>query len=260
MNSLKLAVQIGCLQLPLRKALPIAARLGLAAIEIDARGEVDAQSLSATAIRQVRKLVEDHELRVAAVEFRTRHGYDVEQNLDRRVEATRRAMDLAHGLGAAWVVNQVGRVRTENDSREFELLCDVLRDLADYGHRCGAMLIAATGAEDGADLKRLIDALPSGALHVAFDPGNLIVNGFSATTALESLASHTVHVYARDGVRDLAIGRGLEVTLGRGSVDWPLLIATLDDRGYRGHWSIARQHCDHPQQEIAQAVSFLRGF
>ena len=59
-------------------------------------------------------------------------------------------------------------------------------------------------------VSRLIDALPAGALHVAFDPGNLIVNGFSATTALESLASlsreqpailvlHDFHRYADDG-------------------------------------------------------------
>ncbi len=86
-------------------------------------------------------------------------------------------------------------------------------------------LAAQTGAEDGRDLARLLAALPEGAVGVDLDPGALVVNGFSPLEAVEALGPRILHVHARDGVRDLARKRGLEVPLGRGSVDFPALLA-----------------------------------
>ena len=82
-----------------------------------------------------------------------------------------------------------------------------------------ALLAAETGSEDGADLARLLAGLPSGGIGVNFDPGNLIINGFSPREALAALGRDVLHVHAKDAVRDLAQGRGLETPLGRGSAD-----------------------------------------
>jgi sugar phosphate isomerase/epimerase len=85
-----------------------------------------------------------------------------------------------------------------------------------------------------------------------------VANGFSARSALESLASHVLHVHAKDAVRDLAQGRGMEVPLGRGSVDFPELIGTLEEREYRGYYVIERDRSDDPVYEIGQAVKYLK--
>ncbi len=39
---------------------------------------------------------------------------------------------------------------------------------------------------------------------------------------------------------NLARGRGLDVPLGRGSVDYPALLGSLEERGYRGYFTIQR--------------------
>ena len=65
-------------------------------------------------------------------------------------------------------------------------------------------------------------------------------------------------VHAKDGVRDLAQGRGLEVPLGRGTVDFPELLGQLEEHNYRGYFTIERERADDPVFEIGQAVSFLR--
>jgi sugar phosphate isomerase/epimerase len=138
------------------------------------------------------------------------------------------------------------------------MLVEVLSDLGRHGEHVGALLAARTGSESGEDLARLIDALPAGTIGVDFDPGNLIINGFSASESLQHLGSHVLHVHAKDGVRDLAIGRGLEVPLGRGSADFPTLLGALEERGYRGYFTLERASASDPLGEIAQAVKFLR--
>lgn len=258
MLQLKVGIQLASLRLPFKQALHTARELGAEAVEIDARGEIKPRDLTRTALRQIRKMLDDLNLRVSAVTFRTRRGYNVLHELDKRIEATKEAMQFAYDLGASVVVNQVGRVPAEPQGAEWSLLLQTLADLGRHGQKVGAVLAASTGSESGADLRRLIDALPTGSLGVNFDPGNLLINGFSASEAMRDLAEHTLHVHAKDGVRDLAIGRGLEVPLGRGSADFPNLLAILEERQYRGYLTIAREQCQNPLFEIGQAVEYLR--
>jgi sugar phosphate isomerase/epimerase len=255
---LTIAVQLRSLRLPIKQALLAAKRLGVAAVEVDARGEINPNELSQTGLRQLRKQFDDLDLRVAAVGFRTRRGYDVADELERRVEATRGAMRFARALGSSLVVNQVGRVPEKSEGRAWHSLVEVLADLGIYGQHVGALLAAETGSESGADLARLIAALPAGAMVVAFNPGNLIINGFPTLDAVAALGTNISYVRAKDAVRDLAQGRGVEVTLGRGAADFPTLIGALEERLYRGVWCIERERCDDPLQEIGDAVSYLR--
>jgi sugar phosphate isomerase/epimerase len=255
---LKIAVQLASLQLPFRKALAAAANLGATAVEIDARGEINPQAVAGTGLRQVRKMIEDYGLRVAAVDFHTRRGYNVQDDLQRRIEATKEAMKFAQALGASLVVNQVGRVPEDEQSSEWRLLVEVLSDLGGFGQRVGALLAAETGSESGPDLRRLLNALPPGSLGVTLDPGNMIINGFAPLEAIETLGTDIIHVHAKDGVHDRARGRGVEVPLGRGSADFPALLGALEERQYRGYWSIEREQADDPLHEVGQAVQYLR--
>ena len=156
------------------------------------------------------------------------------------------------------MVNHVGRIPEDEQDDEFSLLVETLTDLGRHGQRVGTVLAAETGAEDGARLARLIDALPEGSLAVAFDPGNLIVNGHSPLDALAHLGAHVRSVHARDGTRDLARGRGSETELGRGSVDFPAVLAALEDHAYRGYLTVARDHATDPVADFANAVEFLK--
>ncbi len=258
MPELRIAIALRSLREPFKKALHTAARLGVAGVEIDARDELKPADFSSTARRQLKKLLDDLGLRVAAVSFLTRRGYDVLDELERRVNATKAAMDFAYSLGCSVVVNHVGRVPDDSESSNWSILTDVLRDLGEYSQKAGAWLAAKTGSESAADLKRLLDHLPQGSLGIDLDPGNLVINGYSPAEVVEQLGSQILYVHARDGVRDKAQGRGLEVPLGRGSADFPQILGLLEELEYRGWFTLLRERSDDPVSELAAGVQYLR--
>jgi len=258
MLQIKVGVQLASLRLPLKQALLTAAEMGAAAVEIDARNELRADELSHTGVRQIRKMLDDLNLRVSCLSFRTRHGYHVSENLDQRVEATKHALKLAYDLGTNVVVNHVGRVPDQADATAWNNLQQALTDIGRHGQRVGATLAAETGTETGAELLKLITALPPASLGVDLNPANLIVHNQSPREAVKALGPHILHVHANDGTRDLAQGRAIEVPLGRGSAEFPELLATLEEHQYRGYITVERKGSDNPLFEIDQAVKFLK--
>ena len=192
------------------------------------------------------------------VSFRTRRGYNIAADLEARIEATRAAMTMAFELGSSVVVNAVGRVPAEPQGPEWELLLQALGELGQASQKSGAMLAADTGSESGEDLARLLAALPSGSIGVNFNPGRLLINGFSAQNAVKALGNSILHIHAQDGVRDLSQGRGLEVPLGSGSAEFPELLARLEEFQYRGYLTIACENATNPAYEFSQAMKYLR--
>jgi len=258
MPALKIGIELATLRLPFQEALATAARLGADAVEIDARGEINPRDTSRTAVRQIRKMLEDHRLRVSALSFRTHRGYNTTADLEPRVAATKEALELAHALGAPVVVNSIGRVPDPSDAGPWNLLVQVLDELGRHGSRVGAVLAAETGAASGDDLARLLAALPAGALGIDFDPGNLVLAGFSPLDAVRSLGPSILHVHATDAACDLGGGRGARVALGAGAADFPALLGALDEHGYRGDFTIMHPGAADPVRQISQAIDYLR--
>ncbi len=256
MAELKTALRLDCLGLPLRKALEQAARLGVAAVELDARNSFRASELSDTAIRQLKKMLDDFNLQVAALRFQTRRGYDHPINLEQRVEATKATMKLAYRLGASVVINQIGMVPETDEDPSWHALHSVLLDLGRYGARVGAFLAAETGTESGQRLASLIGGGEDAFVAVALNPGQLIINRHNVAEAVVALKDRIQIVCAVDGVLDLAAGRGISVPLGQGSADFPELIGLLEDVEYRGYYVVGR--AEAKIGEVVQGVEYLR--
>jgi sugar phosphate isomerase/epimerase len=254
---LKIAVDLSTLSLPLQKALHMAAGVGAAAVEIDARGEITPQ-LSRTGVRQVRKMLDDLGLRVSAVRYRTRRGYAAMADLDVRVAATKAAMALAYNLGASLVTNHVGRIPSDPESPDWRLLVEVLCDLGEHGHRVGALLAAETGTSDGDLLARLLAALPEGALAVDLHPASLVQNGFSPLEAVAVLGPAIRLVHASDARAGSSGTPGEPAVLGRGKVDFPALLGALEEHDYRGYFTVGQVGSGDPQEEVSAAIEYLR--
>ncbi len=257
MPGLRVGVQLTGLRLPFKEALHAAARMGADAIEIDARYELKPSDLVGTALRQVRKLLEDLNLRVASVRYPTRRGYECEDELERRIDGTKQAMKMAHDLGANVVVNHVGAIPESPDDPSFQLMRTVLSDLGTYSHRVGAFLGCETGAEPLARLASLVDSLPDGSVGITLNPGNLLVNGYDLDH-LQSIAKHVMLVHAKDGVKDKARGRGTEVPLGRGMAEFPEIVAILEEFHFAGYFVVERDNAHNPVEDISLAVQFLK--
>jgi sugar phosphate isomerase/epimerase len=256
-TNLRIGIQTRSLRQPLKQALRTAARLGADGVEIDARNELPPAELSQTGVREFNKLLEDLNLRVSAVAFPTRRGYDVVDDLDRRVAATQAAMRFARELRCEVVINRVGQAPADASEPRFRHLVEALTALGVYGDRVGVRLAAQTGSEYPQDLLRLIEVLPDHTVGVDLHPTALILSGHSPIEAIQALGPHVLHVHARDAIRDAA-GRGREVELGRGAADLPAVLGALTEFDYRGWVTIERHHSPEPVSEIENAVAFLR--
>ncbi|MCH1493778.1 MAG: TIM barrel protein, partial [Rubripirellula sp.] len=135
-------------------------------------------------------------------------------------------------------------------------LQQVMDDLGRHGARVGAFLCAETGSESGQQLADLLDSNHESFVGVAFNPGQLIINRFSASEAIDALGDRIQIVHALDGVLDLAAGRGIAVPLGLGSADFPELLGKLEDHKYRGKFVVGRN--DSKPEELVDAVRYLR--
>jgi sugar phosphate isomerase/epimerase len=257
MLQLKKSVCLASLRQPLKNGLVTASRIGAEAVEINGWTEIRATEMTRTAIRHLRKMLADLNLRVSAIHFPTRNGYGVAEGLERRIDGTKAALKLAYDLGSNLVVNHIGRVPSDPHAPEWSTLVQALTDIGVYSQRAGAWLAARTGADSGADLLRLIQSLPPHSMMVSFDPGDLIIYGHSPNDAIKVLGSHVMDVRAKDAVVDLAQGRGLEVQLGRGSVDWPHLLGVLEEHNYQGFLTVDRNAEERSVEQCAMAMEYL---
>jgi sugar phosphate isomerase/epimerase len=258
MLKLKTAIKLESLRLPFKQALVAASEMGAEGVEINARSELKPTELSRTGIRHLRKMLADLNLKVASVHFPTRRGYDEAADLERRLEATRAALTMAYDLGCRVVTNRIGQIPVDNEGPRATTMIQALTDLGMYSHKSGAWLALQTGFDESERIRKLIDALPPMAIGVDFDPAAMIINGFDVQQGMKLLAEHVMIFRARDAVNDLSQGRGLEVQLGRGSVDLPPLLAALEEQHYDGFLVIERDSGSEVVLHCAQAVEYLK--
>ena len=254
----KIGIQTRSLRQPIRRALQTAARLGAAGVEIDARSELRPADVSQTGLREFHKLIADMGLHSSAIAFPTRRGFDVADDLERRVLATQAAMRFAADLRSEVVIVRVGRVPTDTDTAAWTRLVESMTALGMYGERIGARLALQTADASPQDLQRLIAALPDHSVGVDLQPSELVKGGQSPIEAVEILGPHVIHVHACDAVRDVATREAVEVELGRGAADFPELLGRLTEFDYRGWVTIERRDSADPITHIENAVEYLR--
>ena len=172
-----------------------AARAGATAVEIDSRHQLRPQDLTATGLRELQVMLSDLNLRVSAVAFPTRRGYDTLDELDRRIAATEEALRMASRLRG--VRRQSCWPRAPGVARA------CLGNADSRAGRLGKLwsanwrrLAAETGSESGADLARLLAALPPQSMGIDFDPAALLMGGFSPSEAIAAVARHVVQLRA----------------------------------------------------------------
>jgi sugar phosphate isomerase/epimerase len=257
MLGVRVAVQTKCLAQPLRQALHTAAVAEADGVQIDLRQELPAAELSDTALRQLRKLLDDLNLRVASTAFPTRHGYAEPQDLQRRVDATLAAMRAASRLQSRVILISLGTLPAEDDAARTTLV-DAMTALAMQGNHLGVQLALQCPSAPPAELKAFLQQLPEGLVGVDVSPADLILNGRRPSEFVETLGGHIMHVFANDAVRGMGGMAGNDVELGRGTADFPELLAMLEEHGYRGWATVERRNSQRAVEEVGNAVRFLR--
>ncbi len=180
----------------------------------------------------------------------------------KRLQALKRASDLAHCAGIPSITTHVGFIPENPADPLYAGLIGALREIARY---CGAsrqLFCLETGQETPVTLLRAIDDVGEANLGVNLDPANLLMYGKgNPLDALDIIGRYVRGVHAKDGEyptngREL----GHEKPLGEGRVNFPALVGKLISLGYSGALTIERE-ISGPQQisDIQRARQFLTG-
>jgi sugar phosphate isomerase/epimerase len=257
MPPLRVALATRCLNLPLKESIRVAAESRVQGLQFDAREEIKPADLTDTGRRQLLHSLAERGLAVASLAFPTRRSFYDEDQLDARVGAAKRTLDLAWQLKAQVVTARVGKIPAEKDSKPYRVLLDVLGDLARHANQVGAALAITPTHDSPAALAELLGAVKTGPLGLDFDPAVFVMSGHDPVAALRTLHGSVLHLTARDAVRDVDAG-GLETAVGRGEVEWVELLPLLDEIGYPGWVTINRTQGDDRAGDATRAVEYLR--
>ena len=257
---LRLALPTALVPGPLRTALDRVAESGADGVRFDLRNELKAGELSATAIRELRRRLSDHDLQAGPAVFPTRGTLHDEERLDERVAGITAALRLAAELGCGTLSFRPFRL-PGGENAAAPLLAEVLNDLARTGSHVG-VIPCLTPAGDAARTAAVLAGVTTGPFGANLDPAAVLLGGGDVARAIRTLHDRIETVTARDAVDDGAGGK--ETRLGRGEVDWEETLALLHEAGFgRGRAGGRWTTCDRtvgpdPFGEASRAIGYLR--
>ncbi|OXM16581.1 sugar phosphate isomerase/epimerase family protein [Paenibacillus herberti] len=287
-----IGVIVDSFQVGVREGLRKAKEVGADGVQIYAvSGEMDPDRLDAANRRELREYIDSLGLTISAlVGDLAGHGFQDKKENVWKVEKSKRILDLALDLGCNIVTTHIGIVPDDENSEIYQTMLQACDEISRYASSKNAYFAIETGPERATHLKEFLDKLSTNGLSVNFDPANMVmVTGDDPVQGVYTLGSYIVHTHAKDGIKlkenvdprkvygmlgfeheamsheKLAVEAEegddfREVPLGEGKVDWPNYLKALQDIGYTGYLTIEREVGAQPEQDIAAAVQFLRGF
>jgi sugar phosphate isomerase/epimerase len=121
-------------------------------------------------------LLRSHDQELTAIGCLLRHGLDIPENQEQRIDHVKQVMSLSFDLGPRITIVQAGKVRVEEQSPANQLLSEALLTLGQFGDRVGVTLALETGLEAGEVLAQFLARFDTGSLGVNLDPANLLMH------------------------------------------------------------------------------------
>ena len=275
---MKLGVVLENIGLPLRVALPEAAKLGIAGVQLDTGGELDPAKLGDSARRELRTLLRSYNLEPSAVNCPLRRGLDTFEHQQARIDHIQKAMQFAADLGSRILIVPLPKLPDAEPVKEEETagpkpflffkgpppkgdtLRETLTALARIGDKLGVTIALEAGLDPATKLAEYLNGYESGGLQVNYDPANFFINGHDPVANVFPLMGRIPHSHARDARRTSAASGPEEVPLGAGDIDWLAYMGTLAAIDYRGYVTVERTQGDRKLTDLAAGVKFLRRF
>jgi sugar phosphate isomerase/epimerase len=265
----------------LKEAIPSASATGAAGVAFDLRNELTETAFGETALKQLLHRLSEHGLKVATAYFPLRLPLHEAAHADERITAIEGAMQRARRLRATELAIPTGPLPA-GGSPDDERLIETATAIATAGNRTGTIPCFDCGGAPAERVLELLTRIDTGPVAVDVNPIDWLPNSSRDSAAsklrlgelsfggstndggeptlegfLRSTSERIGHVQGRDGRRT---GRGstTEAPIGTGLVDWPLLMALLDEAGYTGWVTVRSELASEPLADISQGVAFLR--
>ena len=279
---MKIGVMTQSFRLDFENALKTAAALKADGIQFYASGgEMHFEKINSARRVELRRHISDMGLEISAVcgDFGG-HGFQNEAENKKRIEDTKRVIDLALDLGSGIVTTHIGVIPSSSSNPRYAVMAKACEAMGSYAKKMRASLAIETGPEPASTLRSFLDDIGmEKGLGVNFDPANLVmVCRENIPEAVRILGKYIVHTHAKDGVNLMEVDAEKlygsfagdshpgfncndyirELPLGKGAVPFKDYISVLRETGYDGYLTIERETGSDPKADIAEAVGFLR--
>jgi sugar phosphate isomerase/epimerase len=258
MSQIKIGIQLDCLGLPLREAIPAAARIGAHGVQLQTDKELAPESLSQTGRRHLLHSLQNQRLELVALGAMTRRGFDVLDKLESRIQFIKRTIKLSADLRAPFVVVPFGSIPSQPESPQGLAYFDGVKQVAEEGDRLGVRVALETGPNSLSEVAKFLVELNRYPLAVNYNPANLIARGLSPFAGLSEVAGRLVGLHVKDLIRTSTTVSGfMETPLGEGELDLDRLHRELASADYRGFWTLERDSAGGGDREFERSIAVL---
>lgn len=257
MLRIRLAADLGPINLPFQQSLDRVREMQLDGVELELSKLMPLEDFTRTAIREIRKSLSDRNLALAAVRYRARRGQHQAMGIESQLDHMKKSMELTYQLGGNATIMNLGLVPRDQTSPDWQILREIVQELSRFSERAGSVAAAETDRSPPEELVVLFDGIPEPSLGVDVSPGELATHGFDPFAAIEKFGARIMTFHATDAI-DRPGGRGYEIApLGRGDLDYPALLSALENTGFPGFIILRPCGGSDPMTEIRQARDFL---
>lgn len=179
---------------------------------------------------------------------------------EERAEIVKRGADFASLLGVDRIITHLGFVPEDMHDENYTQLIPVLQDIARYCEELGLDFLFETGQETPVTLLRTIEDIGYDNIGINLDPANLILYGKgNPVDSLYVFGKYVRGVHVKDGVYPTdGSNLGQERSIGKGHVDFPLLLRRLKELGYTGSLVIECELAENRSNHIQEARALLQ--
>jgi sugar phosphate isomerase/epimerase len=178
-----------------------------------------------------------------------------------RIDALKLAADFANRCHLPAVHTHLGFIPEDPNDPIYPQAITAIREVAQHCKDQGCMLLSETGEETPIATLRMIQDVGTGNVFVNLDTANLILCGKGNPVDALDVFGHLVRgIHAKDGLFPTDPRNfGKEVPIGKGKVDFPVLLRRLKQVNYEGAITIERE-IEGAQQtaDILQSKLFLQ--
>lgn len=177
-----------------------------------------------------------------------------------RMKELMHGSDFAKKVGVDQIATHFGFLPESPSDPQYAPILSAIKHVAKHCKKNGQYLLFETGQETPVTILRFIEESKMDNLGINLDPANLILYGkANPVDAVGVFGKYVRDVHAKDGNYPTN-GRNLgqETPLGKGSVNFPLLVAKLKEVGYDGPLTIEREiEGDEQIRDILSAKAML---
>lgn len=255
MKPIALSVSVNDLHADLKAALDRARRIGIRRVDASAvEGVLSPEELSRSGQRHLLRHLSDLGLTLGSLRGpASGAGFADGAAGERRLDATRKILDLAAQLAVPTVSITLGRPADVPPDAGNARLREALAALADDADRMGVTLTIETAGVPTATLATLLNEINCPNLAACCDSGAMLMQGENPHQIGLLLPGRVRHVRARDAVVGTAEAAGHETAPGEGHLDPPSFLAGLAEAGFGGDLVLSRTTGADAARDLARA-------